>query len=162
MPKFFLRLFPNSTFHILLIIFWLKTQPSASSFSFQYLLLFLKSSRGCVLLLLLLLLLPTPFTSVICPSMVPWRRQFLLIIWLFQLDLICRILFRSVHFSPICSRTSSLVTFSDHFISILLQLNISKLSKHFRSNFLSVQVFEPYKAMLQKLTANQFFPEINV
>ena len=36
---------------------------SAYSFSSQYLLLFLKSSRSCVLLL------PTPFTSVICPSM---------------------------------------------------------------------------------------------
>ena len=33
---------------------------SASYFSSQYLLLFLKSSRSCVLLL------PTPFTSVIC------------------------------------------------------------------------------------------------
>ena len=36
---------------------------SASSFSSQYLLLFLKSSRSCVLLL------STPFTSIICPSM---------------------------------------------------------------------------------------------
>ena len=35
---------------------------SASSFSSQYFLLFLKSSRSCVLL-------PTPFTSIICPLM---------------------------------------------------------------------------------------------
>ena len=41
---------------------------SASSFSSQYLLLFLKSSRSCVLLI------PTPFTSVICPSMASRRR----------------------------------------------------------------------------------------
>ena len=31
--------------------------------------LFLKSSRSCVILL------PTPFTSVICPLMASWRRQ---------------------------------------------------------------------------------------
>ena len=38
----------------------------------------------------------------------------------------------------------------DHFIfSILLQHHFSKLSKYFRFNFLSVQVSEPYKAMLQ-------------
>ena len=42
------------------------------------------------------------------------------------------------------------ITFSGHFIfSILLQHHISKLSKYFRSNFLSVQVSEQYKAMLQ-------------
>ena len=38
------------------------------SFSSQYLLLFLKSSRSCVLL-------PTLFTSVICPSTTSWRGQ---------------------------------------------------------------------------------------
>jgi hypothetical protein len=37
-------------------------QSSSTSFSCQYLLLFLKSSRSCVLLL-------TPFISIICPSM---------------------------------------------------------------------------------------------
>ena len=42
---------------------------SASSFSSQYLLLVLKSSRSCVLLL------PTHFTSVICPSMASSRRR---------------------------------------------------------------------------------------
>ena len=43
---------------------FLSFQSSASS---QYLLLFLKSSRSCVLLL------PTTFTSNICPSMASWR-----------------------------------------------------------------------------------------
>ena len=115
---------------------------SASSFNFQYLLLFLKSSRGCVLLLVL----PTPFTFVICPS---WRRQFLLRIRPIQLVFLHTILFRSVLFSPIRSRTCLLVTFSDHCIfSILLQYHIWKLFKYFRSNFLSVQISEPYKAML--------------
>ena len=44
------------------------SSPSSSIFSFQYLLLFLKSSRSCSHLL------PTPFTSVICPSMASWRK----------------------------------------------------------------------------------------
>ena len=100
-------------------------QSSASFFSSQYLLLFLKSSRSCVLLL------PTPFTSVICPSAASWIRQFLLRIWPIQLAFLRRILFNSVLFSPISSRTCSFVTFSHHFIfSNLLQHHISKLSKY--------------------------------
>ena len=102
---------------------------SASSFTSQYLLLFFKSSTSSVPLL------PIPFTSVISPSMASWRRQFLLRIWPIQLDFLRRILFISVLFSHIRSRTCSLVTFSDHFIfSILLQYHVSKLSKYFRSN----------------------------
>ena len=109
-------------------------QSSASSSSSQYLFLFLKSSRSCVLL-------PTPFSSVICPSMTSWRRQ---------LAFLHRILIRSVLFFPIRSRTCSLVNFSEHFIFyILLQHHISNLSKYFHSSFLSVQVSEPYKVMLQ-------------
>ena len=125
---------------------------SASSFSSQYLLLFLKPSRSCVVLL------PTPFTSVIFPSMPSWRRQFLLRIWAIQFTFLRRILFRSVLFSPIRSRTGSLVTFSDHFIfSVFLQNYLSKPSKYFRSNFLSVQISELYKAMLQKQHLTNFF-----
>ena len=53
------------------------------------------------------------------------------------------LLFRSVLFSPICPRMSPLVTFSEHFVfSILVQQDISKFSKYFRSNFFSVQVFD--------------------
>ena len=96
----------------------------ASSFSSQYLLLFLNSSRSCVLL-------PTPFTSVICPSMASRRRQFLLRIWPNQLAFLRWILFIGVLFSPTRSITCSLVTYSGHFIfSIFLQL-----SKYFSSNF---------------------------
>ena len=80
---------------------------SVSSFSSQYLLLFLKSLRSCVLL-------PTFFTSFICPSIESWSRQFLLRIWPIQLTFLGRILFRSVLFSPIYSRTSSLITFTYH------------------------------------------------
>ena len=42
-----------------------------------YLLLFLKSSRSCVLL-------TNPFNSVICPSMISWKGKFLLRIWRVQ------------------------------------------------------------------------------
>ena len=106
--------------------------------SSQYLLLFLKSSRGCIHLF------PTPFSSVICPSMAPWRRQFLLKIWPIQLSFQRKIWFRSALSFPKRSRTCSLATYSGHCIfSILFQHRISKLSKYFRSNFLSVQVSEP-------------------
>ena len=99
---------------------------TASSFSSQYLFLFLKSSRSCVLLLF------TPFTSVICPSVASWRRQFLLRIGPIQLAFLWRILFRSVLFSPIRSRTCSLVSFSDHFtFSILLLLFFGKRNSVF-------------------------------
>ena len=88
--------------------FHLVCRSSASSFSSQYLLLFLKSSRSCVLLF------PIHFANVICPS---WRRQFLLRIWPIKLAFLHNIIFRSALYSPICSGTCSLVTFSTHFIS---------------------------------------------
>ena len=117
---------------------------SASSFNSHYLLLFLKSSRSCVVL-------PTPFTSVICPSMASWRRQFLLRmtdpIGFSTKDIIC------VLFSPIRSRTCSLVTFSHHFIfSILLQHHISKLSRYFRSIFLVSRSLSHIKQCSKHLT----------
>ena len=83
-------------------IFW----SAASSFSSQYLLPFLKSSRSGVLLL------HTPFTLAIYPWMASRRRQFLLRIWPTHLPFLRRILFKSVIFSPIRLRISSLVTFS--------------------------------------------------
>ena len=77
---------------------------SSSTFSSQYL-LFLKSSRSCIILLTI------PFTSVIFPSIVSWRRQFLLRIWPIQLAFLRSILFRSVLFS---------YTFKNLFISYFL------------------------------------------
>ena len=120
---------------------------SASPFSSQYL-LFFKSSRSCVLLFL-----PTPFTSVIWPSMASWRRQFLLRIWL-----------KSVLFYPIHSRTSSLVSFSEQCIfSFLLRHYISNLSKYFCSNFLSVQISEPQFIWLPPdVSQNQGFHRLYV
>ena len=85
---------------------------SAYSFSSQNLLLFLKSSRSCVLLL------PTPFISFICPSMASWRRQFLLRIRPIKLSFLRRILFRSALFSPIRSGNCSIS--DDRLIGMLL------------------------------------------
>ena len=58
-------------------------------------------------------------------------------------------IFRSNRFSPKRLKTCSLVTFCDHIIFSILLQDISKLSKYFRSYFHSVQVSEPYEAMLQ-------------
>ena len=99
------------------------SQSLASSFSFQYL-LFLKSSRS-------IFFLPLSLPS----SVLQWHHEqgnfFLEYIQFNCFSLQdCRILFRSILLSPIHSRTS-LVTFSDHFISsILLQHHISKFSKY--------------------------------
>ena len=133
---FFLRV-TNCQFHLSL--------SSVSSINSKYLLLFLKSSMSCVLIL------PTPFKSVISPSIASWRRQFLLRICPTQLALLLRILFRSLLNSSAHTRTSSsLVIFSDHFnFSFLLHHHILKLSKYFRSNFLGVQVFELYNCNKQ-------------
>ena len=79
------------------------SRSSASSFSPQYLLLLL-TSRSSVLLLL-----PTPFTSVICPSMASWRKQFLLKMRPIQLAFLSRILLKNVLFSPISSRSRQLL-----------------------------------------------------
>jgi hypothetical protein len=121
----------NCHFHLL--------QSSASPFSSQYLLLFLKISRSSVLLL------PTTsyyhhlsFNSIMKETISSHNMPI-------QLAFLHRILFRSVLFIPVCSTTCSLVTFSGHFIfSNLFQHHISKLS-----NFLCVQASEPYKAMFK-------------
>ena len=95
---------------------------SASSFSSLYLLLFLKQIEA---------VLPTPFTSVICPSMALWRRQFIFEIWQIQLDFLRRILFRSVIFSPIWPRLFSIIivnNFLDLFpyvFCVILNLNFN-------------------------------------
>ena len=121
---------------------------SASSFSFQYLILFLKFSRSCVL------------SSSSFSSSYSFHFRHLILngimkeatssqVWPILLAFLRTILFRSVLFSPIRSRTCLLVTFSDHFIISILFQHISKFSKYFRSNFLSIQVSEPYRAMVQ-------------
>ena len=64
--------------------------------------------------------------------MISWRSQFIFSICPTQLAFLWLILFRSALFSPICSRTSSLVIFSDHFtVSIFFQHQILKLFKYF-------------------------------
>ena len=69
------------------------------------------------------------FTSVISPSVVSWKRQILLKLWPIQLAFVCRILFRNVVFSPIHSRTCSLVNFSDYLFFFLH----SPPAPHFRT-----------------------------
>ena len=110
-------------------------------FSLQYILLFLKSLRICILL-------RTPFTSVICPSMASWSRQFLLCYVGYYLEVSSSLLYAQELFSV------------NIIISILLQHHISKLSKYFRSNFYCrgpTQISEPYKAMLQTQNLSNFF-----
>ena len=87
---------------------------SASFLSSQFLLLFLKSSRSCALLL------PTPFSSVICPSVTSWRRQFLLRIWLilgYYLEVSFSLLYVQEHIYLLI------------FLTILLLLEIKKVIK---------------------------------
>ena len=62
---------------------------SASSFSSQCLLLFLKASWSCVFFL-------TLFTFVICTSMASWKTQFLPRIWPTQLSFLRRIFRRNI------------------------------------------------------------------
>ena len=79
---------------------------SASSFSSQYLLLFLRSSRSCVLLL------PILFTSVsLSFNCIIKKAIFFLENYQFNLLFLSRTLFRGILFSLIHSRTSSLVTY---------------------------------------------------
>ena len=92
-----------------------------SSFSPQNL-LFLKLSRSCVFLF------PTPFTSIICSTMVSWQRQILLRICPIQSAFLCRIWFRRIFFSSICSRNSLLVTFPVYFTSALIFFMYKSLS----------------------------------
>ena len=120
-------------------LFALQLSPLSPNIFFRFL-----DQQGAVFFFFLLLSL------VICPAMASRIRQFILRILPVQFAFLLRILFISLLFSPIRSRTSSSVNFYDHFIfSIFLQHHIWKLSKYFLSNFLSVQVSEPYRAMLQ-------------
>jgi hypothetical protein len=78
------------------------------------------------------------------------RRQFLRKIWpiqfAFLLFTVCRRFLSSL--TLLCN-TSSFLTWSVQLISILLQHQISKLSRYFRSAVRSVQIPALYKATLQ-------------
>ena len=135
---------------------------SASSFSSQYLLLFLKSSRSCVLLLF------TPFTSVICPSMTSWRRQFLLRVWAILLDFLRMILFRSVLFFPIRSRTCSLVTFICWYLSVkIVPCSTFVLLRHHQQSCSVRKIWPQYLLeahilLLATIPDVQFSPELEI
>ena len=66
-----------------------------------------------------------------------------------QFTFLFRISFRRVPFTPVRSRTPSLVTFFIFIASIPLQYHISILSKYFHSSFLNVLICERYNAMFQ-------------
>ena len=127
-----------------------------SSFKWQYPLLSLRSSNS------FLRLLPhLPVTSIppfIFPSITRCRGQFLRKMWpiqlAFRLGISCRIFLCSLTLN----NTSSFLTWSVQLIfSILLQHNISKLSRCFWSTARSVQVSAPYKATLQMQHFTGFF-----
>ena len=113
---------------------------SASSFSSQNLLLFLKLLSTCVLFL------PTPFTSNIWPSVASWWRQFILRVW--PITFLHMILFRSVLSYTLKNFLISYFLWPFDLLHSL-QLHISKLMRYFRSNFLCVQVSEHYKTVFQ-------------
>ena len=119
---------------------------SASSFSF-----FCSSNHQGVVFFLFLLL--SPLSSVLQRHLEEGNffSDYNQSNWLF-----------CVLFSPMHSRIWTLVTFSDHFFfSILLQYHIWKFSKYSRSNFLSVQVSESYKIMLQNIIPSQISPWVH-
>ena len=119
----------------------------ASSFKWEYPLLSLSSSSS------FLRLLPRLVTSVppfIFPSITRCRSQFLHKMWPIQFAFRLRISCRTFLCPLTLCNTSSFLAWSFQLIfSILLQHNISKLSRCFWSTARSVQVSAPYKAMLQ-------------
>ena len=120
-----------------------------SSFNWEYPLLSLRSSSS--FLLLLPRLLVTSIYPFIFPSITCCRRQFLRKMWPIQLAFRFLISCRTFLWSLTLSNTSSFLTWSVQLIfSILLQHNVSKLSRRFWSVARSVQVSAPYRAILQK------------
>jgi len=91
---------------------------------------------------------PYPFLTL--PSITRCRSQFLRKIWPIRIAFRLRISCRIFQCSLTLSNTSSFLTWSVQLIfSILLQHQISKLSRCFWSTARIVQVSSPYKAMLQ-------------
>jgi len=128
----------------------------ASSFKWEYPLLFLRSSNSFLCLLPCL-----PVTSIppcIFPSVTRCRRQFQRKMWPIQFTFRLRISCRIFLCSWTLSNTSSFLTWSVQLIfSVLLQHHISNLSRCFWSIARSVQVSAPYKAMLQTQHFTSFF-----
>jgi len=129
-------------------------QSRASSFKWQYPLLSLRSSNSFPRLLPRLPVTSIPpftFTSITC-----CRRQFLRKMWpiqlAFRLLISCRIFLCSLTLS----NTSSFLTWSVQLIfSILLQHQISKLSRCFWSTARSVQVSASYIKLCSKCSTSQ-------
>jgi len=123
---------------------------SAPSFNLQYPLVSLRPSSSCLHHLLHLLI--TSIFPSIFPTTKNFRRQFLHKMWpiqlVFFLLIVCMIFpFYLTHYNH-----SSLLTQSTQLIIfILLQHQISKLTRYFSFTFRCVQVLVTYNAMLQKV-----------
>jgi hypothetical protein len=102
----------------------------------------LSSSNSCLLLLSHLLIL---FSS---PLIACFRRQLLWKMWQIQLSFPCFIV-RMWFLSSSSVYNTSLVIRSVQLILSILQRNISKLPRYFWYTFRIVQVWAPYKAVLQ-------------
>jgi len=121
---------------------------TASSFKWEYPLLSPRSSSSFLRLIprLLVSFIP-PFTF---RYITRFRRQFQRKMWPIQLAFRFLTSFRIFLCSLTLSNTSSFLTWSVQLVfSILLQHHISKLSMYLWSAARSVQVWAPYKAMLQ-------------
>ena len=121
----------------------------ASSFKWEYHLLFLRSSPSFSRLLPRLLF--TSISPFIFPSITCFRSQFLRKIWpiylAFRFLISCRIFLCSLTLS----NTSSFLTWSVQLIfSIFLQHHISKLYRYIWSAARSFHVSAPYKAIPYK------------
>ena len=125
--------------------FFHTVRSRASSFKWEYPLLFLTSFSS--FLRLLPCLLVTSISPFIFPSITCFRKQFLCKMWPIQLAFRFLISCRIFLCSLTLSNTSSFLTWSVQLIfSILLQHHISKLSRHFWSAARSVQVSALYEA----------------
>jgi hypothetical protein len=124
-----------------------RVRSSASSFNFQYPLVFLRSSSGCLRILPRL-----PVTSVLPSIFLQWRPlegSSLLETWPIQLAfLLCTVCRIFLSYLTLCN-TFSFLTLSVQLISILLRYHISELSRYFWPAFRSAHLSAPYKAMLQ-------------
>ena len=124
------------------------SRSSASSIISLYLLMFLKSSRSCVLFL------PTHFTSVICPSMAPWIRQFLRSKCPIHFAFLSRILYVQELIHWFLPRTILYSPFSSSSIFGSFPNNSAQFS--YCPGLWAIQCNTP------NLTSNKFLPEFTV
>jgi hypothetical protein len=138
-----------------------KGEPSAPSFSFQYLIFSIMQSSS------FLRLLPRLYVAYIhsfaYASSTRLRRQFLATMWLIQFNFLHFIVSKTPLSSLTLYNTSSFFIWSFRWIFfILLQRHISKLSRWAYSwyTFQSIYVAAPYKAIFQMKKFTSLFLKI--